>query len=60
MILCHKTKFDQKSRLRVPLEYIKLAGGKAGCKCYITFNEDTKEIKIIIEEVKNNENSNDC
>ena len=58
MILCHKAKFDQKSRLRIPREYIKLAGGEDDCKCYITFDENTKEIKIIMEKVRNNADEN--
>ena len=49
MILCQKAKFDQKNRVLVPREYIKLAGGEDNCGCYITFDEDTKEIKIIIK-----------
>lgn len=56
MILCQKTKFDQKNRVLVPREYIKLAGGEDNCGCYITFDEDTKEIKVIIKEKAKNEN----
>ena len=58
MILCQKTKFDQKNRGLVPREYIKLAGGEENGACYITYNEDTKEIKIIIKEISENENKN--
>lgn len=55
MILCQKTKFDQKNRVLVPREYIKLAGGEDNCGCYITFDEDTKEIKVIIKDKPKNE-----
>ncbi len=53
MILCQKTKFDQKNRVLIPREYIQLAGGAEDGVCYVTYDEDTKEIKIII---KNNSN----
>ena len=56
MILCQKTKFDQKNRVLVPHEYIKLAGGEPDGVCYVTYDEDSKEIKIIIKAKENLKN----
>lgn len=54
MVLCQKTKFDQKNRVLIPREYIKLAGGQENGTCYVTYDEATKEIKIIIKEANQN------
>lgn len=48
MILCQKAKLDKQNRVLIPREYIKLAGGEANGVCYITFDENTKEIRVII------------
>lgn len=48
MVLCQKTKFDQKNRILIPKEYIRVAGGEENGPCYVTCNEETGEIKIII------------
>jgi len=48
MILCEKKKMDDKCRLLIPTEYVTGAGGKPGGTVYVSFDEDTKEIKIII------------
>ena len=58
MILCQKSKFDQGNRILIPREYIRLAGGERNGACYITYDEETKEIKIIIKEVTKNESKN--
>jgi hypothetical protein len=34
----------------IPREYIQLAGGAEDGVCYVTFDEDTKEIKIVIKD----------
>lgn len=55
MILCCERKFDQQNRLLVPLEYLRKAGGGPNCKCYVMFDEATKEIKIVVKECDGNE-----
>ena len=51
MILCQKVKFDQKNRILIPRDYIREAGGSDNCSCYVTFNEATREIKIVIQPI---------
>jgi len=52
MILCQKAKFDQKNRILIPRDYIREAGGSDNCSCYITFNEATREIKILVKPIE--------
>lgn len=40
---------DGKCRLQIPTEYIIEAGGKPDGTVYVSFNEETKEIRIIIQ-----------
>lgn len=48
MILCQKKKMDGKCRLQIPTTFIIEAGGQPDGYVYVSFNEDTKEIKITI------------
>ena len=56
MVLCQKAKLDQKNRILIPRDFIKVAGGEDNGSCYVTCDEDTKEIKIIIRPMKEKEN----
>lgn len=49
MILCEKKKMDGKCRLQIPTAFIIEAGGKPDDTVYVSFDEDTKEIKITIK-----------
>ena len=59
MVLCQKAKFDQKNRILIPKDFIDVAGGVENGTCYVTCDEDTKEIKIIIRptNIKDKENA---
>lgn len=48
MILCQKKKMDDKCRLQIPKAFIIGAGGQPDETVYVSFDEDTKEIKITI------------
>lgn len=52
MVLCEERKFDQKNRVFIPKTYIMKAGGKENGECYVMFDEETKEIKIVFKEEK--------
>ena len=49
MVLCEKKRMDGKCRLQIPTEYIIEAGGKPDGTVYVSFHEETKEIRIIIQ-----------
>ena len=59
MVLCQKAKFDQKNRILIPKDFIEVAGGNDNVSCYVTCDEDTGEIKIIIRptDIKEKENA---
>lgn len=48
MILCEKKKMDGKCRLQIPTAFIIEAGGTPNGMAYVSFDEDTKEIKITV------------
>lgn len=60
MVLCVERKMDQKNRLWIPTDFIKKAGGELDGHYYVMFDEDTKEIKIVMKGGKNNEQSEVC
>lgn len=49
MILCERKKMDGKCRIQIPTTYILEAGGKPDSIVYVSFDEETKEIKIKIK-----------
>lgn len=55
MVLCVEKKFDQNNRIFIPADFIRKAGGELDSRCYVMFDEDTKEIKIVIKKDDENE-----
>lgn len=60
MVLCVERKMDQKNRLWIPADFIKKAGGELDGHCYVQFDEDTKEIKIIMKGGREDERREVC
>ncbi len=50
MQLCEKKKFDNKCRIQIPKSYVAAAGGSPNSYAYVAFDEESKEIKIILRE----------
>lgn len=48
MILTEKRKLDLKNRINIPIDYIRKAGGGPNGEVYVTFDEETKKIEIIV------------
>ena len=55
MVLCERKKLDDKCRLLIPTDYIKASGGRPGGYVYVSYDEDTAEIKITTEKEKRND-----
>lgn len=55
MVLCVERRMDQKNRLFIPIDFIRKAGGKPNGTYYVMLDEDTKEIKISMKGLKENE-----
>ena len=47
MVLVERRRLDQKTRVHIPSEYIRLAGGHPNGDVYVSFDEQSKEIKIV-------------
>lgn len=47
MILCERKKVSDKGRVVIPADYLKKIGIEPGKEVYITFDEESKEIKIL-------------
>lgn len=50
MILCQKTKFDQKNRVLIPKDILIAAGGSFNCEAYVVHVEGTNEVKLVFQE----------
>ena len=50
MQLCEIKRLDDKCRISIPKEYVAGAGGKPNQRAYVSFDEETKEIKITLKQ----------
>lgn len=50
MQLCEIKRFDDKCRISIPKEYVAGAGGKPNQRAHVSFDEETKEIKITLKQ----------
>ena len=50
MQLCEIKRFDDKCRIGIPKEYVAGAGSKPNQRAYVSFDEETKEIKITLKQ----------